>query len=73
VLTYDPGSRGSTSYVEAAKEFAHRGVALPAVAAPPKPPAPPPPVAAPPAPPSVAAMVLGEPAARPTPRGRHAT
>ncbi|SFL62236.1 ParA family protein [Geodermatophilus ruber] len=29
VLTYDPGSRGSTSYVDAAREFAHRGVALP--------------------------------------------
>jgi chromosome partitioning protein len=29
VLTYDPGSRGSTSYVEAARELAHRGVSLP--------------------------------------------
>jgi chromosome partitioning protein len=29
VVTYDPGSRGSTSYVEAARELAHRGVALP--------------------------------------------
>ncbi|MGY1811245.1 ParA family protein [Blastococcus sp. SYSU D00820] len=29
VLTYDPGSRGSTSYVEAARELAERGVALP--------------------------------------------
>jgi chromosome partitioning protein len=28
VLTYDPGSRGSTSYVEAARELAVRGVAL---------------------------------------------
>ncbi len=28
VLTYDPGSRGSTSYVEAARELAHRGVAM---------------------------------------------
>jgi chromosome partitioning protein len=28
VLTYDPGSRGSTSYVEAARELAQRGVAL---------------------------------------------
>jgi chromosome partitioning protein len=70
VLTYDPGSRGSTSYVEAAREFALRGVALPPAAAPPKAP-PPPPVAAPPAPPSVAAMVLGEPVSNP--RGRHAT
>ena len=25
VMTYDPGSRGSTSYVEAARELAHRG------------------------------------------------
>jgi chromosome partitioning protein len=29
VLTYDPGSRGSTSYVEAARELAERGAALP--------------------------------------------
>ena len=29
VLTYDPGSRGSTSYVEAARELANRGVDLP--------------------------------------------
>ena len=29
VLTYDPGSRGSTSYVEAARELAQRGVDLP--------------------------------------------
>ena len=29
VLTYDPGSRGSTSYVEAARELAERGVSLP--------------------------------------------
>jgi chromosome partitioning protein len=28
VLTYDPGSRGSTSYVEAARELAQRGVAM---------------------------------------------
>jgi chromosome partitioning protein len=28
VLTYDPGSRGSTSYVEAARELAQRGVDL---------------------------------------------
>jgi chromosome partitioning protein len=31
VLTYDPGSRGSTSYVEAARELAHRGVDLPPI------------------------------------------
>ena len=30
VLTYDPGSRGSISYVEAAREIAERGVDLPA-------------------------------------------
>src|SRR5829696_8147270 len=70
VLTYDPGSRGSTSYVEAAREFAERGVALSPAAPQPKTP-PPPPAAAPPTPPSVAAMVLGEPVA--APRGRHAT
>ncbi len=29
VVTYDPGSRGSTSYVEAARELARRGLALP--------------------------------------------
>jgi chromosome partitioning protein len=29
VLTYDPGSRGSTSYVEAARQLAERGVGLP--------------------------------------------
>jgi chromosome partitioning protein len=29
VLTYDPGSRGATSYVEAARELAQRGVDLP--------------------------------------------
>jgi chromosome partitioning protein len=28
VLTYDPGSRGSTSYVEAARQLAERGVDL---------------------------------------------
>ena len=73
VLTYDPGSRGSTSYVEAAREFAERGVALPA--AQPKTPTPPPPpvAAAPPAHPPVAAMVLGEKVAAPSPGGRHAT
>jgi len=32
VLTYDPGSRGSTSYVEAARELAERGVDLPPLA-----------------------------------------
>jgi chromosome partitioning protein len=31
VLTYDPGSRGSTSYVEAARQLAERGVNLPPV------------------------------------------
>ena len=31
VLTYDPGSRGSTSYVEAARELAQRGRGLPPV------------------------------------------
>ncbi len=31
VLTYDPGSRGSTSYVEAARQLAERGVDLPPV------------------------------------------
>src|SRR5918994_2022654 len=70
VLTYDPGSRGSTSYVEAARELAQRGVALGQAAPQPKTP-PPPPAATPPTPPSVAAMVLGEPVA--APRGRHAT
>jgi chromosome partitioning protein len=44
VVTYDPGSRGSTSYVEAARELAHRGVALPPL---PSRPAPGSPVAAP--------------------------
>jgi chromosome partitioning protein len=44
VVTYDPGSRGSTSYVEAARELAHRGVALPPL---PSRPAPGTPVAAP--------------------------
>src|SRR3954453_19833662 len=63
VLTYDPGSRGATSYVEAAREFAERGPRLaPATAKQPIAPAPPPPaVAAPPTAPSVGAMVLGEP------------
>src|SRR4051812_32445036 len=31
VLTYDPGSRGSTSYVEAARQLAERGVDLPPI------------------------------------------
>ncbi|MPR00139.1 AAA family ATPase [Modestobacter sp. I12A-02628] len=54
VLTYDPGSRGATSYVEAARELAFRGAGLkPQVAAPP----PAPVVAGPP----VAALILGEP------------
>jgi chromosome partitioning protein len=26
VLTYDPGSKGSVAYVDAAREIAHRGV-----------------------------------------------
>jgi chromosome partitioning protein len=45
VLTYDPGSRGSTSYVEAARELAERGVSLPPLASRSGPgvPAPPPP------------------------------
>jgi chromosome partitioning protein len=33
VLTYDPGSRGSTSYVEAARELAERGASLPPLTA----------------------------------------
>ncbi|MGK5173128.1 ParA family protein [Geodermatophilus sp. CPCC 205761] len=41
VLTYDPGSRGSTSYVEAARELAERGVSLPPLSAPPAPGGPP--------------------------------
>jgi chromosome partitioning protein len=64
VLTYDPGSRGSTSYVEAARELAERGARL---AARTPPPPPPPPPAAPP----IAAMVLGERAATPGSTGRH--
>jgi chromosome partitioning protein len=53
VLTYDPGSRGSTSYVEAARELAQRGAELPPVERPSSPgvlPVPP-----------VAALILGEP------------
>jgi chromosome partitioning protein len=64
VITYDPGSRGSTSYVEAARELAERGARLTPRA--PTPP-PPPPVAVPP----VAALVLGEPVATPGPTRRH--
>ena len=44
VVTYDPGSRGSTSYVQAARELARRGVALPPL---PSRPSPGTPVAAP--------------------------
>ncbi|MGY5883123.1 ParA family protein [Modestobacter lacusdianchii] len=77
VLTYDPGSRGSTSYVEAARELANRGADLPAAPSAPvvqtPPPPPPPPAAGPPTMPSVAALVLGEPMTTPAPRGRHAT
>ncbi len=59
VLTYDPGSRGSTSYVEAARELAHRGADLgPLVPLQPAP-APAPPTAAPP----LNALVLGQSAA----------
>jgi chromosome partitioning protein len=49
VLTYDPGSRGSTSYVEAARELAERGVHLVPESDPRPvgPPPPPPPVTAP--------------------------
>ena len=56
VLTYDPGSRGSTSYVEAARELAQRGTHLAPLAAPQ-----PQRTAAPP----VAAFVLGEPPTSP--------
>jgi len=59
VLTYDPGSRGATSYVEAAKELAERGARLS--------PAPGPPPVAPP----VAALVLGDPVSAPGSTGRH--
>jgi chromosome partitioning protein len=61
VLTYDPGSRGSTSYVEAARELAERGSRLE-----PRTPPPPPPPA-----PSVAALVLGEPVTTRGLTGRH--
>ena len=56
VLTYDPGSKGSTSYVEAARELAQRGVDLrPLRQEQPREPV----TAAPP----VAALILGEPPA----------
>ncbi|MFP5370246.1 MAG: ParA family protein, partial [Actinomycetes bacterium] len=55
VLTYDPGSRGSTSYVEAARELARRGAVLPPAERPLVP-------GAAPVPP-VAALLLGEAAA----------
>ena len=56
VLTYDPGSRGSTSYVEAARELAVRGAELgPLVPVQPAPAAAPP-TAAPP----LNALVLGQ-------------
>jgi chromosome partitioning protein len=64
VLTYDPGSRGSTSYVEAARELAERGVHLPPLSPQQAAPAP---AAAPP----IAALVLGEPVAGPGSRSRH--
>jgi chromosome partitioning protein len=57
VLTYDPGSRGSTSYVEAARELAERGVHL-VPESDPRPMGPPPP----PPPPATAPM----PAIRPS-------
>jgi chromosome partitioning protein len=44
VLTYDPGSRGSTSYVDAARELAERGVALPPLPSRPAPGTPAPPL-----------------------------
>ncbi|KQS66846.1 ParA family protein [Modestobacter sp. Leaf380] len=57
VLTYDPGSRGSTSYVEAARELALRGVDLePLVPVQPTPAV----AAAPPAAHPLSALVLGE-------------
>jgi chromosome partitioning protein len=56
VLTYDPGSRGSTSYVEAARELAVRGASLPPFV-----PVQPTPAAAPPtAAPPLNALVLGQ-------------
>ena len=56
VLTYDPGSRGSTSYVEAARELAQRGAVLPPLERTASP------GGLPPVPP-VAALILGEPTA----------
>ncbi|MQA33447.1 ParA family protein [Modestobacter roseus] len=85
VLTYDPGSRGSTSYVEAARELAARGAQLAPASPPPPPPAQPrtaaqpavrpavrPVPPPPPPPPAVAALVLGESVAGPAAGGRHA-
>ncbi len=60
VLTYDPGSRGSTSYVEAARELAERGVHL-VPESDPRPMGPPPP----PPPPATAPMPAVRPAAGP--------
>jgi chromosome partitioning protein len=56
VLTYDPGSRGSTSYVEAAREVAERGVGLRPLDQSPAPGAAP-----------VAALAVGEGAVAPLP------
>ena len=52
VLTYDPGSRGSTSYVEAARELAQRGVGMLAARAVPD--------AGAPAAPPVTALAVGD-------------
>jgi chromosome partitioning protein len=82
VLTYDPGSRGATSYVEAARELAERGARLPPrvtapqpapPAAAPPPVAPSPAAAAPPPMPPVAALVLGEPVSGSGRSARHGT
>jgi chromosome partitioning protein len=59
VLTYDPGSRGSTSYVEAARELAERGVHL-VPESDPRPVGPPPP-----APPVTAPMAAVRPSSGP--------
>jgi chromosome partitioning protein len=56
VLTYDPGSRGSTSYVDAARELAVRGASLPPFV----PVQPTPAAAPPPAAPPLNALVLGQ-------------
>jgi chromosome partitioning protein len=61
VLTYDPGSRGSTSYVEAARELAERGARLAPTAVETPPPAP---TAAPPLPYATRDDVLRSAAAR---------